>query len=404
MLVHEWRLLADRSLVDLSISRIRILAAVGALVVLAAVVALVIVTRDDTTDIAATGDATSTTTAADEGVETTTSTPSSTSLVTAPETTLVDDRPDDADCRPPGERPSEGACFDASGLDADLVAELLNGVRLVRYAEPTDLDCAAGTLVAETDDATLTVYDLPFAGGIRAMPSTYGPTALIGSCEEWINWVAFYDEPSGPSAAPAITAYELPDDVFFMQNFAWVGLTGYLGATASFSDGASPATTASVVIDASDGSIQPADDVFGTRSPRSPDGFDLLVPDGWQLVESAEPALEIVLPESGSRLRVDAEPLPAGPSATAREDETVDSVDDIDITVWEEIDGVHPSSWASGTETRFVSTTSTRWVREIELEDRLVTIEAEVPAGASRGEILFVLYLLDQVRIFSTVD
>ncbi len=379
-------------------TRIRILAAVGGLVVVAVTAALALASRDDTT-VVATDVGESTTTVAPV-VESTTSAPTSTALTTAPQTTLLDEG---GDCPPSAENPADASCFDTTGLEATLVAELLNGVRLIRYAQPTDHDCDAGTLIAETDDDILAVYDMPFAGGIRAMPSTYGPTALIGSCEEWINWIAFYDEPSGPSAAPAITAHELADDVFFMQDFAWIGLTGYLGATASFSDDTSPATTASVAIDAFDGSMLRADDVFGERSLRAPDGFDLLVPDGWQLVESAEPALEIVLPESGSRLRVDAEPLPASSGATARGNETVDAVDDIDITVWEEIDGVRPSTWASGTETRFVSTTSTRWVRKIELEDRLVTIEAEVPAGASRGEILFVLYLLDQVRIFDEV-
>ncbi len=385
-------------------TRIRILAAVGSLVALAAVVALTLASRDDTTIVAAGEVDESTTTTVARVADAPTSTLGSTAPDTTPASTLLEDSGvDETDCQPPGERPNDASCFDPTGLEARLIAELVNGVRLVRYAEPTEVDCAAGTLVAESDDAILAVYDTAFAGGIRAIPSMYGPTVLIGSCEEWIEWVAFYDEPSGPSAAPTITAHELPDDVYFSWDFAWVGLTGYLGGTAWFSDGASPATTASVVIDASDGSIQRADDAFGTRSPRAPDGFDLLIPDGWQPVESAEPALEIVLPDSGSRLRVEAEQLPVGSGATAREDETVDSVVGIDVRVWEETDGVHPSKWASGTETRFVSTASTRWVREIELEDRFVSIEVEVPGGASRGEILFVLYMLDQVRVFYEV-
>jgi hypothetical protein len=351
------RLGADRLLVDLTTTRIRILAILGSLVVLAAVVAAALAVRDDTTDVVATGVADPTTTA--PGVaETSTSAPASTAPLTTPTTTIVDNG-DDEGCQPPGERPDPTACFDTAGLEADVVAELLSGVRLVRYASPTDLDCAAGTFVAEADDTILTVYDLPFAGGIRALPSSYGPTALIGSCEEWINWIAFYDEPADSSTAPVIVANELPDDIFFMHDFVWVGLTGYLGATASFSDGTRQATTAAVVIDAFDGSIQLADDVFGPRSNRAPDGFDMLVPEGWQLVESAAPALEIVLPESGSRVRVEAEPLPDNTSASARSRETVDSEEDIDVTVWDEIDGIHPSTWASGTETRFVSAAST---------------------------------------------
>jgi hypothetical protein len=402
-------------------TRLRILAGVASVVVLTGVLALALASRGEPTTIAI-GDMDAATTTAAPGPEpsvespspteqakatdspTTASTPSTVADTTMPDTTFPEDNRSagDGECLPPV-IPNGASCFDPTGLEASVVAELLSGVQLVRYAEPTDLDCAGGTLVAESGGAILTIYDLPFAGGIRALPSAYGPTALIGSCEEWITWVAFHDEPSEPSAAPAITAHEFPDDVFFLWDFAWIGLTGYLGATASFSDGASLATTAAVAIDAANGSFLLADDAFGARSPRAPDGFDLLIPEGWQLVESGEPALEILLPESGSRLRVSAEPLPATSGATARDDESVDSMVDIDITVWEDIDGVRPSSWASGTETRFVSMTSTRWVREFELDDRVVTIEAEVPGGASRGEILFDLYLLDQVRIFDTV-
>jgi hypothetical protein len=382
-------------LVDLSIARRRIIAGAAGLVVVAASLAVLITTGDDSTTVIASKGDPAAMVDVDSASTTTTATSTTATSTTATSTaTLVEPKPP--------QTVIQTTTFDPAGLEAELVADLPNGVQLVRYAEPTDTDCAAGTLVAEASGALLTVYDMPFAGGIRALPSSYGPTALIGSCEEWINWVAFYDDPRDMESAPSISAHELPDDIFFLWDFSWIGLTGYLGATASFSDGASQATTLAIAIDADDGSVEVADDVFGERSVRSPDGFDLLVPEGWESIDSVGPSLEIRLPESGTRLRVDASPA-GGDVAQPDEDEIVDDTRDIELTVWEDDDGVRPATWAAGVETRFVSTESTRYVREIELADRVVTAALEVPAAAGRGEVLFALYLLDQVRIYDTV-
>ena len=388
---------------NLTSTQWRLLAGLAGLVLCGGLVALVLSSRDDATVLSLDTGVSSTTTAPESATTTTSSATTSepTTSLSADTTTTVEDT--EPNCEPSRDGLIDPSCFDATGLERRLVAELTSGVQLIRYAESTDTDCAAGTLVAEADDSIIAVYDLPFAGGVRALPSQFGPTALIGSCEEWIEWVAFYDDPITPSVPPIITVHDIPDDIFFLWEFEWVGLTGYLGATASFSTGSSPATTSSVVIDPADGSIRIADDVFGRRSARSPDGFDVLIPDGWEVVEE-NAAINVVLTESGSRLRVEATTPGTTPTAgAARADETVDAVAEVETTIWSGDDGVAPDDWASGTETRFVSAVSTRYVREFDLADRIITMELEIANGVSRGEIYFALYVMEQVRVFSSV-
>lgn len=379
----------------MTVTQQRVLLGIAAAAVGLGVIAVALTGRDD--GVVAVDGTTTSTAVASSTTSSSTVTESTTTLESSPATTLSDTATTTA--------PADPAMPDVSSMDGDLLAEMANGTRIVRYAAETELDCAEGLVVAELDGAITEVYERAGrAGYIVAFPGPFDGLALVGTCEESIDFVAFVED-SGPvsgDAAPTMNFVALPDDVIRLSELGWLGETGYFGAIADRLDDRGIWVEA-VAFSPESAVMALAADILGTRRSYPSSGFDLVVPDQWEVFEQPDDVVA-QSPESDALVRVTLTEveLPAW-AIVQLDDETVVEEATIVHQLYVDIDGrARRDRLVDALEVTLESPAGRRVVRQIVFDGVTYTIEYFTPAAEGLAYVHVPRLTAASVRVFSS--
>jgi hypothetical protein len=232
---------------------------------------------------------------------------------------------------------------------------------------------------------------------------------MVESCEEWTTRIFFSDFGVPPADdVPSLLAVVPRDDIFFLHEFGWFGLSGMFMAEASFYEGTGEGWTDNVVFTTHDGAMRLESDVIGWREPLLAAGIDYVAPSGWSVPEFRSDTTSIGMTdvENGSSLLVSVHDGPIDPPhPMAGEIEAEPRR--FEVATWESVDGglgrARKLGAASATEIRYRSDAGDRTVRHIELADRTVELELFVSSnlGAPFADIPWAA--MNAVRVYEAV-
>ncbi len=273
-----------------------------------------------------------------------------------------------------------------------------------------DIECAPGVLGVQVDGAIIHTYDdLSPVGGLRGFEGPRAQFAIVESCEEWTTRILFADFGVPPvDNVPEVRTVVPPDDIFFLNEFGWFGISGFLAAEASFYEGTGDGWNDTVLFDAYEGSVQVASDVIGWREPSLAAGVDYVAPGGWSVPPFDSDATTVSMSddESGSWMVLTVHDGQI-PSPLALAAETANEPRQFEVDLWESVDPELGRSRKTGivpaTETMFIGPDGTRVVRHLAGEDRTVEIELFVSAGIGSAYIDVPWYALEAVRMYDAV-